>query len=143
MPPRPDTNDAVVRRAPFGAGWTGALAIGIFVYILLATVLIFVDRSGGRVFEVFNLYCDAPACIATVILAAVAAHRATAPAARRTWWYLTAAISVYTLGNLQNSTYWLFDLDPFPSFGDAFFLGFYPLVFAAILTVLRAAEVRV
>ena len=49
MPPRPDTNDAVVRRAPFGAGWTGALAIGIFVYILLATVLIFVDRSGGRV----------------------------------------------------------------------------------------------
>jgi diguanylate cyclase (GGDEF)-like protein/PAS domain S-box-containing protein len=143
MPPRPDTSDAVVRRAPFGAGWTGALAIGIFVYILLATVLIFVDRSGGRVFEVFNLYCDAPACIATAILAALAAHRATAPAARRTWWYLTAAIAVYTLGNLQNSTYWLFGLDPFPSFGDAFFLGFYPLVFAAILTVLRAAEVRV
>ena len=53
------------------------------------------------------------------------------------------AISVYTLGNLQNSTYWLFGLDPFPSFGDAFFLGFYPLLFAGILNVLRAAEVRV
>ena len=73
----------------------------------------------------------------------MAARRATTPAVRRTWWYLTAAIVVYTLGNLQNSTYWLFGLDPFPSFGDVFFLGFYPLLFAAILNVLRAADVRV
>ena len=49
MPPRPDTNDAVVRRAPFGAGWTGALAIGIFVYILLATVLIWRETPHERV----------------------------------------------------------------------------------------------
>jgi diguanylate cyclase (GGDEF)-like protein/PAS domain S-box-containing protein len=143
MPPRPDTSDAGAPREPFGAGGTGALAVGVLAYILFAIVLIFVDRTGGPVFEIFNLYCDAPACIAAAILAGIAARRSTIPAARRTWWYLTAAISVYTLGNLQNSTYWLFGLDPFPSFGDAFFLGFYPLVFAAILTVLRAADVRV
>ena len=143
MGPGPDTSDGVSRREPFGAGWTGALATGLLVYILFAIVMIFVGRTDGPVFEVFSLYCDAPACIAAVILAAVAARRATSPAVRRTWWYLTAAIAVYTLGNLQNSTYWLFGLDPFPSFGDAFFIGFYPLLFAAILNILRAADVRV
>src|SRR5688572_25270306 len=143
MGPGPDTSDGVSRREPFGAGWTGALATGLLVYILFAIVMIFVGRTDGPVFEVFSLYCDAPACIAAVILAAVAARRATSPAGRRTWWYLTAAIAVYTLGNLQNSTYWLFGLDPFPSFGAAFFIGFYPLLFVAILNILRAADVRV
>ena len=143
MGPRPDTSDGVSRREPFGAGWTGALTVGLLVYILFAIVMIFVGRTDGPVFEVFSLYCDAPACIAAVILAAVAARHATSPAVRRAWWYLTAAIGVYTLGNLQNSTYWLFGLDPFPSFGDIFFVGFYPLLFAAILNVLRAADVRV
>ena len=143
MGPGPDTSDGVSRREPFGAGWTGALTVGLLVYILFAIVMIFVGRTDGPVFEVFSLYCDAPACIAAVILAAVAARRATSPAVRRAWWYLTAAIGVYTLGNLQNSTYWLFGLDPFPSFGDIFFVGFYPLLFAAILNVLRAADVRV
>ena len=65
------------------------------------------------------------------------------PAARRTWWLLTAALGVYSVGNLLHSTYWLFGIDPFPSIGDVFFLGFYPLVFAAVLTVIRAAAVRV
>src|SRR5262245_60144425 len=118
MPPGPDISDGVSRRAPFGAGWTGAVTVGLFVYILFAILMILVHRTGGAVFEVFSLYCDAPACIAAVVLAAIAARRATSPAVRRTWWYLTAAIAVYTLGNLQNSTYWLFGLDPFPSFGD-------------------------
>ncbi|HXW10551.1 MAG TPA: EAL domain-containing protein, partial [Steroidobacteraceae bacterium] len=34
-------------------------------------------------------------------------------------------------------------VDPFPSIGDVFFLAFYPLVFAAVLTVMRAAALRV
>jgi diguanylate cyclase (GGDEF)-like protein/PAS domain S-box-containing protein len=143
MPPGTETSEAVSRGEPFGAGCTGALAIGFLFYIVAAITAIFVVRTGGPAFEVFSLYCDAPACIAAAVLAALAARNATAPAVQRTWWYLTAAISVYSLGNLQNSTYWLFGLDPFPSFGDAFFLGFYPLLFAAIFSVLRAAEVRV
>jgi diguanylate cyclase (GGDEF)-like protein/PAS domain S-box-containing protein len=143
MSPARLSSDCISQREPFGAGWTGMLAFGLFAYIVLAILISFLDHSGGRLFEVFNLYCDAPACIVAVVLAGVAARKATAPAARRTWWWLTASIGIYTLGNLQNSTYWLFGVDPFPSFGDVFFLGFYPLLFAAILTVLRAAEVRV
>ena len=56
---------------------------------------------------------------------------------------MTAALGVYSVGNLLNSTYWLFDRDPFPSVGDVFFLAFYPLLFAAVLTVVRAGALRV
>ena len=76
------------------------------------------------------------------ILAAAAARASSDVAARRAG-PLTAALGVYSIGNLLNSTYWLFDVDPFPSVGDVFFMGFYPLVFAAALTVVRHRAVRV
>ena len=46
MGPGPDTSDGVSRREPFGAGWTGALTVGLLVYILFAIVMIFVGRHG-------------------------------------------------------------------------------------------------
>jgi len=143
MPPGRESSEGNSHREPFGARWTGALAVGMFFYILVAILMIFVDGNGGPFFEVFNLYSDSPASISVAILAAVAARNATDPAVKRTWRFLAAATAVYSIGNLLNSTYWLFGVDPFPSVGDVFFLGFYPLLFAAVLTVIRAAAVRV
>ena len=143
MPPGRVSSEESSHREPFGARWTGALAVGLFCYILAAIGMIFVDGDGGPFYDVFNLYSDSPASIAVAILAAVAARNATDLAVRRTWQYLAAATAVYSVGNLLNSTYWLFGVDPFPSIGDLFFLGFYPLLFAAVLTVIRAAAVRV
>jgi diguanylate cyclase (GGDEF)-like protein/PAS domain S-box-containing protein len=133
----------MTRREPASAGWTGAVAVALFAYIAVAILLILFDGSGRPVLDVFNLYSDSPASIGVAVLAGAAARGSTDPAARRTWWLLTAALCVYSAGNLLHSTYWLFGIDPFPSIGDAFFLGFYPLVFAALLTVIRAAAVRV
>ncbi len=130
-------------RQPFVAAWTGWLAVGLAVYVLLAILLTVIDADGGRALEVFNLFSDSPACLAVVVLCAVAARSAEDASVRRTWWLLAAALGVYCVGNLLNSTYWLFDRDPFPSVGDVFFLAFYPLVFAAVLTVIRAASLRV
>ncbi|MEQ1801842.1 MAG: EAL domain-containing protein [Gammaproteobacteria bacterium] len=107
---------------------------------MLLTVL---GPDGGRALQVFNLYSDSPASLATVVLGTAAARHAVDPAVRRTWWLLTTALGVYLVGNLLNSTYWLFDRDPFPSVGDVFFLAFYPLVFAAVFSVIRAASLRV
>jgi diguanylate cyclase (GGDEF)-like protein/PAS domain S-box-containing protein len=143
MPPDRQSSKDSPQRERFGAGWTGSLSLALLAYVLLTMLVIFLDRSGSRAFEIFSLYCDAPVCLGATFLAVVAARRSTDPSARRAWWFLAAAIGVYSLGNLQNSTWWLFGLDPFPSFGDAFFTGFYPLLAAAILTVLRAAHVRV
>jgi diguanylate cyclase (GGDEF)-like protein/PAS domain S-box-containing protein len=143
MPPGRENNEESSQREPFGARWTGALAVGLFCYILAAIGIIFVDGDGGPFFDVFNLFSDSPANLAVVILAAVAARKAADPAVRRTWQFLTAAIAIYSIGNLLNSTYWLFGVDPFPSIGDVFFLGFYPFLFAAVLIFIRAAAVRV
>lgn len=130
-------------REPFSSGWTGVVALSLFAYVALAIVLILVDGQGGRALEVFNLYSDSVASVAVAVLAAAAARGSQHAATRRTWWLLTAALAAYSAGNLLHSTYWLFDVDPFPSIGDVFFLAFYPLVFAAVLTVIRAAALRV
>ena len=99
--------------------------------------------AGGPAFEIFKLFSDFPASVGSAVLATVAAWRATEPAVKRTWAFLAATMWVYTTGNLLNSTYWLFGIDPFPSVGDVFFLGFYPLLFTAIFIAIRAAAVRV
>jgi diguanylate cyclase (GGDEF)-like protein/PAS domain S-box-containing protein len=138
-----DTTEARPDREPFVACWTGALAVGLFIYIPITLLLTFGDGAGGPAFEVFKLFSDFPASLGSALLATVAAWRATDPAVRRTWGYLAATLWVYTTGNVLNSTYWLFGVDPFPSVGDVFFVGFYPLLFAAIFTAIRAAAVRV
>jgi len=127
----------------FSSGWTGTLAMALLAYVAAAMLLLLVDGSRWPAIELFNLYSDSIASLGVTVLAGAAAHGSSDPAARRTWWLLTAALGVYSAGNLANSTYWLFGVDPFPSIGDVFFLGFYPLVFAAVLTVIRTAAVRV
>ena len=143
MPSGYAETDSNVRQQPFFAGWTGGLFVALAIYVLVAILLTVLDADGGRALQVFKLYSDSPACLATLVLFVVAARRAGNVDVRRTWWFLTASIGVYCVGNLLNSTYWLFDRDPFPSVGDVFFLAFYPLVFAAVLTVIRAASLRV
>jgi diguanylate cyclase (GGDEF)-like protein/PAS domain S-box-containing protein len=137
------TSDGTAGPQRFSSGWTGALAVALFAYIMVAILLNLFDGSGSRALEVFNLYSDSPASIGVAILAGAAARGSPDPAARRAWWLLTAALAAYSAGNLLHSTYWLFGVDPFPSIGDVFFLAFYPLIFAAVLTVIRSAAVRV
>jgi diguanylate cyclase (GGDEF)-like protein/PAS domain S-box-containing protein len=133
----------MTKRERFRSGWTGGVAVGLFAYIALAIALILVDSQQQPFFDLINLYSDTVASIVVTVLTGAAARAATDPASRRTWSLLAAAMFAYSTGNLIHSTYWLYGIDPFPSLGDAFFLAFYPLVFAAVLTVIRTAAVRV
>ena len=133
----------MTKRERFRSGWTGGVAVGLFIYIAVAIAAILVDSRQGPLVELFNLYSDTVASIVVTVLTAAAARAATDTAARRTWSLLAAAMFAYSAGNLIHATYWLYGVDPFPSIGDAFFLAFYPLVFAAVLTVIRTASVRV
>jgi diguanylate cyclase (GGDEF)-like protein/PAS domain S-box-containing protein len=142
MSPGPQTIEGR-KRERFGAGWTGATAVALLVYTVAAILLMLVDAPGSRALEIVNLFSDTPPAIIATVLAAAAARGSANAAARRTWWFLTAAMGCYGTGNLLHATYWLFGIDPFPSIGDAFFVAFYPLVFAAAMTVVRAAAVRV
>jgi len=143
MPTGESLIDTETLRRPFVAGWTGVLAVGLIIYTVVAILLTVLGAGSGRMFEVFTLFSDSPSSIGSAVLAAMAARTALDPSARRTWLLLAAALAVYSVGNLLNSTYWLFGHDPFPSVGDIFFMAFYPLVFAAIMTVIRAGAVRV
>ena len=143
MSPIREPSEATPVREPFVARWTGAFAVALFIYIPITLLLTFADGTGGPAFEIFKLYSDFPASLGSAILAAAAARKSTEPVVKRTWTFLAATMSVYTVGNLLNSTYWVFGIDPFPSIGDVFFLGFYPLLFTAIFVAIRAAAVRV
>jgi len=129
-------------RAPFAAGWTGWLAVGLVAYVIAAIGLTISGPAGAAWFENFILFSDFPASAGVTLLAAVAALRATEPAARRTWRLLAGALALYSTGNLQNSLYWAAGRDPFPSLGDVFFLAYYPLLFGAVITVIRASALR-
>jgi hypothetical protein len=143
MSPPLESQEAAPEREPFVARWTGALAVGLFIYIPITLLLTFSEGTGGEAFEVFKLFSDFPASLGSAVLATVAALKASDPAVKRTWTFLAASIGVYTVGNFLNSAYWLYGVDPFPSVGDVFFLGFYPLLFTAIFVAIRAAAVRV
>ena len=133
----------MTKRERFRTGWTGGVAVGLFVYIAVAIALLLVDTAGRPLLDLFNLYSDTVASLVVAILTGAAAKGATDPAARRTWSLLAAAMFAYSVGNGLHATFWLYGIDPFPSIGDLFFVAFYPLVFAAILTVFRTASVRV
>jgi hypothetical protein len=141
MSPSPESAEGTPPREPFAAGWSGVLTIAMIVYIVIALGAMY--ARGGQLPQIFTLFSDSPASIIAAVLAALEARKARDAAARRAWRFLAASIAVYSVGNLLNSTYWLFGVDPFPSVGDVFFLGFYPLLFAGLLTVVRAAAVRV
>jgi diguanylate cyclase (GGDEF)-like protein/PAS domain S-box-containing protein len=143
MPPSQNPGDVAPPRQPFVAGWTGALAAGLVVYALAAILVTAWYPGTGRAFDVFTLFSDLPMYAGSTLLAAIAACRETTPSARRVWQLLTASLAVYSTGNLLNSFYWFFGRDPFPSAGDVFFLAFYPLLFAAVLAVVRGGALRV
>ena len=73
MSPAGQSPDARPEREPFVARWTGALAVGLFIYIPITLLLTFSEGTGGPAFEVFKLYSDFPASIGSALLATVAA----------------------------------------------------------------------
>ena len=143
MPSVQAVSDPGASRQPFFGGWTGGLTLCLAVYVVAAILLNGLDADVSPALHVFRLFSDTPAGVVTVILAAAAARGAADPALRRIWRLVASSLSVYCIGNLLNSTYWLFGRDPFPSIGDVFFLAFYPFVFAAVLTAIRASALRV
>ncbi len=73
MSPAPESPDARPDREPFVARWTGALAVGLFIYIPITLLLTFAEGSGGPAFEIFKLYSDFPASLGSAVLAMFAA----------------------------------------------------------------------
>jgi diguanylate cyclase (GGDEF)-like protein/PAS domain S-box-containing protein len=131
-----------ITRVGFVDGWTGAMAIGVFVYVVAAIWLTMANLPPSPALDFYRLVSDQPAAIAAALLAIVAARVTRQPAARKTWRFLAAAIVTYNLGNLVDAFLRISGLTPFPSLADFFYLAFFPVLIAGILVSLRASSLR-
>jgi diguanylate cyclase (GGDEF)-like protein/PAS domain S-box-containing protein len=132
-----------ITRIGFADGWTGAVAIGVIIYVVAAIWVTVSSLSPSPALELYRLVSDQPAAIAAALLAIVAARTTRQPAARRTWKFLAAAIVTYNLGNIVDAYLRIADLTPFPSLADLLYLAFFPILIAGVLVSLRASSLRV
>ncbi|HTL49373.1 MAG TPA: hypothetical protein VL219_01840, partial [Steroidobacteraceae bacterium] len=132
-----------ITRVGFADGWTGAVAIGVIVYVAAAIYVTLAGFPHSPALDFYTLVSDQPAAIAAALLAIVAARKAANPDARRTWRFLAAALVTYNLGNLVDAYLRAADLTPFPSLADLFYVAFYPILFAGFTVTVRASALRV
>jgi diguanylate cyclase (GGDEF)-like protein/PAS domain S-box-containing protein len=131
-----------ITRVGFADGWTGAVAIGVILYVVAAIWLTMASLPPSPALDFYRLVSDQPAAIAAALLAIVAARTTRQAAARKTWILLAAAIVTYNTGNLVDAFLRFTGLTPFPSLADLFFLSFFPILITGILVSLRASSLR-
>ncbi|HEX9707233.1 MAG TPA: EAL domain-containing protein [Steroidobacteraceae bacterium] len=131
-----------ITRVGFADGWTGAVAIGVIVYVAAAILVTVTNFESSPALTFYLLVSDQPASLATALLAIVAARKTVQPIARRTWKFLAAALVTYNVGNLIDAGFRIADLDPFPSVADAVYLAFFPILFAGFMVAVRASSLR-
>jgi diguanylate cyclase (GGDEF)-like protein/PAS domain S-box-containing protein len=132
-----------ITRVGFADGWTGAVAVGVIVYVAAAIWIHLGALPQSPGLDFYLLVSDQPAAIVASVLAIVAARTTQQAAARRTWQFLAAALVTYNFGNLVDAFLRIVDLEPFPSLADLFYLAFFPVLVAGILVALRASSLRV
>src|SRR3989440_9312146 len=123
--------------------WVDRLFVGLMIYSITGTVWMLTGFGGPQVTHYVGLLSDAPAALASVIIAA-ATVRYTARGVLRTGWiFLAVALALYFVGIAIGTVSWLRGQDPFPGPADIMFCTFYPVLAAAVLLLIRAAAVRV
>ena len=74
-----------ITRVGFADGWTGAVAIGTIIYVLVAIGLAVADLPESPQLVLYRLVSDQPAAFAAALLAIVAARTVQQPEAKKTW----------------------------------------------------------
>jgi diguanylate cyclase (GGDEF)-like protein/PAS domain S-box-containing protein len=133
----PLLRSAFARRAPT---W---LFAGLLLYVIGGTLWMLTGFGGPTVTHFFSLLSDAPAALAAVIAATLTARQVGPGQLRTAWGLLALALGLYFVGVEIGVSSWLRNQDPFPGPADIFYSAFYPLLAAAVLAFIRAADVRV
>jgi diguanylate cyclase (GGDEF)-like protein/PAS domain S-box-containing protein len=119
------------------------LFIALVIYVITGTVWMLAGFGGPDITHYVGLLSDAPAALASVVIA-VATARHTARGVLRTGWILLAvALALYFVGVVIGTISWLQGHDPFPGPADIFYCAFYPVLAAGAVFLIRAAAVRV
>ena len=130
-------------RSEAAPGWVDKLIIGLVIYVAICAVWMLMGFGGEQVTHYVGLLGDSPSCLVAVIVAVAAARRLAPGALRTAWRYLSIALGLYLVGETIAVSSWLHGRDPFPGLPDVFYVAFYPVFFAAVVYLIRAAAVRV
>ena len=99
--------------------------------------------GGPRLTHYVGLLSDAPSILVAMIIAITTSRRARSEALRRAWCSLAVALGLYWIGTLITVQSWLHDQDPFPGFGDLFFLAFYAAMLVAAVQLMPGRFISV
>ena len=130
-------------RSEVAPGWVDKLCVGLVIYVVVCAVWMLGGFGGERIRHYVGLLADSPACFIAAVVAVAAARRLAPGAARSGWRCLAIALALYFVGTTIGVDSWLHGRDPFPGLADAFYLAFYPAIFAAVVFLIRAAAVRI
>ena len=122
--------------------WVSPLFIGFGVYALIGAAWMLSGIGGPKVIYDLGLFAKMPAELVCIFVAAATAQRMLGPL-RSAWLSLTAALTLYFIGDSIGLVSWLVGHDPFPGPSDVFYCAFYLPLAAAALWLIRAAAVRV
>jgi diguanylate cyclase (GGDEF)-like protein/PAS domain S-box-containing protein len=140
-----DTQVIPAQSIRFGATprWVDRLFIGLAIYVVTGSVWMLTGFGGPQITHYVGLLSDAPAALASVVVAAATARRTARGTLRTAWIALAVALALYFIGVAIGTVSWLRGHDPFPGPADIFYCAFYPTLAAAGLLLIRAAAVRV
>jgi len=119
------------------------LFIGLVIYVITGTVWMLTGFGGPQITHYVGLLSDAPAALASVVIAAATARHTARGALRTAWILLAVALALYFVGVAIGTISWLRGQDPFPGPADIFYCAFYPVLAAGVVFLIRAAAVRV
>jgi diguanylate cyclase (GGDEF)-like protein/PAS domain S-box-containing protein len=140
-----DTQVIPAQSIRFGATprWVDRLFIGLAIYVVAGSVWMLTGFGGPQITHYVGLLSDAPAALASVVVAAATARRTARGTLRTAWIALAVALALYFIGVAIGTVSWLRGHDPFPGPADIFYCAFYPTLAAGGLLLIRAAAVRV
>jgi diguanylate cyclase (GGDEF)-like protein/PAS domain S-box-containing protein len=119
------------------------LFIGLVIYVITGTVWMLAGFGGPEATHYVGLLSDAPAALASVVIAAATARHTARGALRTAWMLVAVALALYFGGVAIGTISWLRGQDPFPGPADIFYCAFYPVLAAGAVFLIRAAAVRV
>jgi diguanylate cyclase (GGDEF)-like protein/PAS domain S-box-containing protein len=119
------------------------LFIGLVIYVITGTVWMLAGFGGPDITHYVGLLSDAPAALASVVIAAATARHTARGVLRTAWILLALALALYFVGVAIGTISWLRGHDPFPGPADIFYCAFYPVLAAGAVFLIRAAAVRI
>jgi diguanylate cyclase (GGDEF)-like protein/PAS domain S-box-containing protein len=123
--------------------WVDKALLALVAYVIVCSAWMVGGFGGTSVTYYVGLLADSLPNILTICIAAATARQMEPGPLRKAWLFLTVAHTMNLTAGSIGVFDWLHGVDPFPGVADFVFLAYYPVMFASVYFMVRAAAVRV